>query len=338
LQEWTRRSWKIGLALIKLKKDVSAIFVEKAYTGPGCHDLVTFGTDVLQLPLVKDQSNINSDETNFSCLDTLAKHTATAKNHYNELAKKFRERALEDCVIAQLSPLNKQNQGDFEKHDYYNETNTIDQILSHSFAVLGGKVDTGSHCDTVTHPLKPKPTTVGAAYTDGTREYSDACGVIIPNTKDPEAMKAFFLRPPSERKKVGDKMLHVMNQRKEKKEEIQRAVDRESKKRKLPDQAMPGRKAKKNDEYTKENKIFFTALEHGQPLPLFRGKYAGPNFTRAEMKSIGFQCYHEIKGGTVYIIPRHAWHSVFNSKANCFSYAWDCMYKMFASEQTSNSE
>jgi hypothetical protein len=142
----------------------------------------------------------------------------------------------------------------------------------------------------------------------------------------------------SERKKVGDKMLHVMNQRKEKKEEIQRAVDRESKKRKLPDQAMPGRKAKKNDEYTKENKIFFTALEHGQPLPLFRGKYAGPNFTRAEMKSIGFQCYHEIKGGTVYIIPRHAWHSVFNSKANCFSYAWDCMYKMFASEQTSNSE
>lgn len=332
--------WKKALEMIKNKKDVSAIFVEKAYTGPACHDLITFGENVLELDLVHDRNNINTDEKNFSCVDTLANHTATSRDTYIVLAEKFKERASKDCVIAHMSPLIKTT-GHFEKHAYYDKNASDEFILSHSYAVLGGKVDTGIHVDTVTNPQKPKAATVGKAYSKGTRDYSDACGVIIPNTDAPEAMKEFFLRPPSERQVVGDKMLKVLKQRKDKEEEVKRAVVREKKKRKLPNQetsSVPSRKERKIEDYTKENKIFFTALEHGQPLPLFRGKYSGPNFTPAEMKYIGFKCSHEIKGGTMYIIPREAWHSVFNTTASCFSYAWDCMYQMFASNNKSEKD
>jgi hypothetical protein len=321
--------------MIKLKKDVSAIFVEKAYTGPTCHDLITFGTNVLGLDLVHNQSNINTDEENFSCIDTLAKHAKTSGDPYKALAKKFKERANKDCVIAFMSPLNKPT-GDFEKHAYYEEKATEGFILSHSYAVLGGKVDTGIHVDTVTDPNNPQPATVGKAYTADTRAYSDACGVVIPNTDDSEASKTFFLRPPSERQKVGERMLKVIERRKAKEEEIKRAVEREKKKREMKVQetsSVPSKKERSIQAYTKENKIFFTALEHEQPLPLFRGKYSGPNFTEAEMRYIGFKCPHEVKGGTMYIIPREAWHSVFNTTASCFSYAWDCMYQMFASEK-----
>ena len=59
----------------------------------------------------------------------------------------------------------------------------------------------------------------------------------------------------------------------------------------------------------------------------------GPDLSPAELQAIGMDCPHFAPPGTAYLLPKKAWHMVYNQPGEtCMSIAWDTFFETDSSK------
>jgi hypothetical protein len=336
-------------------RQLGVIFVERAYTGDGCHSPSTFATNVLKQELVGGVRRLAKldAERKFGSLPAIVANSRKRKpekDAFHETFLSLREMEKQNPVLQYFSPLTQVGKQitptaaptvAFQNHAWYPRSRQGSNVLDHAYVVLSPHgTHTGLHADTVTNPHSAtnNSESVASDYKQGMRQFSDAGGVVLPREDaidNTRSSKIFHSAPPEKFEEVRHKIIQVLRARQSKKLQVAFAKKAtESKRSNLsPAEAVKGRRTMNHDTpprgLTEEQEAFVSALENNQPQPLFRGAFCGPEFTIPEMKTLGFRCSHKATGGTFYLIPRRSWHCVLNDHFECTSYAWDCVYEVY---------